>query len=124
MVVRLGGLDPNAISARLGIDDLDHVPVRRAPVWLMRVWGPRAVAMTVPWAIYVNPRLLSGDRKTLGVLLHHELVHVRQWGELGVARFLIRYLTDYWRGRRSGLTHHQAYLAISLEEEARRLSGH
>jgi hypothetical protein len=79
--------------------------------------------MTLPWAIYVHPRLLAGDRRALGELVVHELVHVRQWRELGVRRFLIRYLTDYWRGRRAGLGHRRAYLAISLEEEALRLSA-
>ena len=108
----------------MGIADLDRVPIRRAPAWLTRVWGKRASAMTLPWGIYVDPRLLAGDRRMLGELLHHELVHVRQWRHMGVWGFLWRYLSEYWRGRRSGLTHHQAYLAISLEDEARRLSGH
>ncbi len=123
-MVHLGGLDPEEVAVRLGLTDLDRIPVRPAPRWLVRAWGSRATAMTLPWAIYVNPRFLGGDRQQLGGLVVHELVHRRQWGELGAVRFLGRYLADYWRGRRAGLSHHEAYLAISLEEEARRLSGH
>lgn len=56
-------------------------------------------------------------------LLRHELVHVQQWADLGVPRFLWRYLTPYFRGRLRGLTHDAAYRAIPLEEEARRIAG-
>jgi hypothetical protein len=123
VVLRLGGLDSAAVGARVGLDDIDRLALRPAPRWMIALWGGRATAMTLPWAIYVHPRLLVGDRQALGELLVHELVHVRQWRELGVRRFLVRYLADYWRGRRSGLGHRRAYMAISLEEEARRLSA-
>lgn len=76
--------------------------------------------MTLPWGIYVGPEILGGGREALGRLLVHELVHVGQWQRLGVPAFLRRYLADYLAGRRRGLDHHNAYLAISLEEEARR----
>ena len=73
--------------------------------------------MTLPWAIYMDPdHLRSGDS---GPLILHELVHVRQWKRLGTWRFLKIYLADYLRGRRSGMNHNQAYLAIRLEKEAR-----
>jgi hypothetical protein len=55
--------------------------------------------------------------------LVHELVHVRQWREFGTLGFLRRYLADYFRGRRKGLGHTAAYLAIRFEVEARELSG-
>ena len=52
-------------------------------------------------------------------LLAHELVHVRQWAELGVAGFSYRYLRDFfvglWRHRRW----HLAYRQIDAESEAR-----
>lgn len=87
--------------------------------------------------IVVVPRLASGVAgMTLGrwillrrghdrdrVLLAHELVHVRQWRELGGARFLVRYLGAYARGRMRGLGHHDAYEAIPEEREARALAG-
>jgi Domain of unknown function (DUF4157) len=56
-------------------------------------------------------------------LLGHELVHVRQWRELGAARFLWRYLGAYGRGRLRGLSHREAYAAIPFEREARALFG-
>ena len=109
---------------KIGLASLDRVMVRPAPRWLVRLWGQRASAMTVPWAVYLDPQLLAGDVHRLGGLIVHELVHLRQWRQLGVARFLWRYLGDYWRARRRGFSHRQAYLAISLEEEARQVSGH
>lgn len=51
-------------------------------------------------------------------LLRHELVHVRQWRELGARRFLTRYLGAYAAGRRRGLGHDAAYRAIPFEVEA------
>jgi hypothetical protein len=122
-VLKLAGLDPGPISFQVRLPDLDRVPLRRAPRWLERAWGDRAAAMTLPWAIYVKAAVLGGDRMVLARLLTHELVHVRQWQQLGVVRFTVRYLTEYWRSRRRGLNHAQAYLAISLEREARDLSG-
>ena len=52
-------------------------------------------------------------------LLAHEQVHVRQFAELGVGRFLARYLKSYARFRLYGYGHWQAYSRIPLEVEAR-----
>jgi hypothetical protein len=46
------------------------------------------------------------------------LVHVRQAGELGVPRFVWRYVAEYVRNRRGGMSHDGAYRAISFEAEA------
>ena len=51
-------------------------------------------------------------------VLRHELVHVSQMGELGLFRFLWRYIAQYIRNRRRGMTHDAAYRAISFEVEA------
>jgi maleylpyruvate isomerase len=59
------------------------------------------------------------DSPTFDTLLRHELVHVAQFQQLGLTRFVTRYLTEYVSGRRHGLGHHDAYLAISLEHQAR-----
>jgi len=56
-------------------------------------------------------------------LIAHELVHVRQWRELGAFRLLTQYLCAYARGRRRGLGHRDAYEAIPFEAEARALAG-
>jgi hypothetical protein len=51
-------------------------------------------------------------------LMRHELVHVRQWRELGVVGFAARYLAAYLRGRVAGYGHWAAYRRIPLECEA------
>lgn len=53
-------------------------------------------------------------------LLAHELVHVRQFAELGPSRFLTQYLTAYLRNLVTYRSHYKAYLEIPLEIEARR----
>lgn len=79
--------------------------------------------MTLRNRIYIDPGLLIDSLSTSGGLLVHELVHVRQWHDLGVLGFLRRYLGDYLRGRFKGIGHRQAYLDIGLEQEARRLAA-
>ena len=91
---------------------------------MSRSWRGDVAAMTLPWGIYVRRDVLGDDPYSLVRLLEHELVHVSQWQRLGMVGFLKRYLSDYLAGRRMGLNHHEAYLAISLEKEARAVSGH
>jgi hypothetical protein len=79
---------------------------------------PGVAAMTLGRVILLR-RGHAGDRP----LIAHELVHVRQWRELGAPRFLWRYLGAYARGRAAGLSHQRAYEAIPLEVEARQLAG-
>lgn len=82
-------------------------------------WLPMGVAgMTLRHTILVR-REHTGDE----ALLRHEMVHVEQWKDQGVARFLWRYLWDYVSGRLRGLSHQEAYLAIPFEVEARRIAG-
>lgn len=69
--------------------------------------------------IYLDPQLLVGDPRLLKYLMVHELVHVRQWSDYGFFGFLRRYVTEYLRGRRKGLSHNEAYRANRLEVEAR-----
>lgn len=83
------------------------------------VLTPGVAAMTIGRVVLVR----RGHEHDLG-LLAHELVHVQQWRELGVIRFLRQYLADYLRGRRAGLSHWDAYGAIRLEVDARTRSGH
>ena len=61
------------------------------------------------------------DRKSEArlLLLAHELVHVRQYRELGFSRFLFLYVEEYFGNRRVGLCHREAYLELSFEKEAR-----
>ncbi len=98
-----------------------HVPVRdldRARLVRVPVLTPGIAGMTLGrWIL-----LRRGHEHDDG-LIAHELVHVRQWRELGAVRFLSRYLGAYVHSRRRGLGHRAAYEAIPLEAEARALTG-
>jgi hypothetical protein len=88
---------------------------RREGFWLL-VGGPvprGAAAITIGPLISVR-RAHAASR----YLIHHELVHVRQWRRHGVFGFPARYLGAYtlWRVRRKG--HRGAYLRIPFEVEA------
>jgi hypothetical protein len=87
---------------------------RKVRIVAFPVLPPRASAMTVGSTILVRPA-----RRGDAVLLAHELVHVRQWAELGRLGFLRRYLTDYGQNLVRLRRHRAAYLAIPLESEAR-----
>jgi hypothetical protein len=103
------------------VGDFPLVPpadVARARIVDVPWLTPGVGAMTVGRLILLR-RDCAGDE----ALVAHELVHVRQWRELGAARFLGRYLAAYARGRAAGLGHQRAYEAIPLEVEARELAG-
>ena len=82
------------------------------PWWLRPFLHRRTIAITLGRRIYV------AEGHASDALLRHELVHVRQAGELGVLRFLWRYVAAYLRNRRRGMRHDEAYRAISFEAEA------
>ena len=102
-----------------GSDRYSPVAVRPAPRWLARVWGSGVDAMALPRVVFASDsafnRIIDGDA---AVLLIHESVHINQWRRYGTAGFLVRYLSDYLRGRAVGLPHHTAYRAIRFEREA------
>ncbi len=74
---------------------------------------PGSDAITV-WSVISVRREAAGS----AWLLRHEEEHVRQWRELGPARFLRRYLGAYVSGRWHGFGHRAAYRMIPLEIEA------
>jgi hypothetical protein len=82
------------------------------PWWLRLFLHRHTIAITFGRRIYVAAGQESDS------LLRHELVHVRQAAELGVPRFLWRYVAEYVRNRRRGMAHDDAYRAISFEAEA------
>ena len=105
--------------APVEIAGYDLVPAeiaRRARVQKVPVLSPGMAGMTLGRLILV---LRDDDLSGRRILLAHELVHVEQYAELGMVPFLWRYLREYfvnlWRLR----NHRRAYLAISLEVEAR-----
>jgi hypothetical protein len=118
-MLRAGGVDSLRVRLLIHPIDPESVRVRSAPVVMRRLWGRDISAMTLGKTIFLDPALMTVAQHRPGLLLVHELVHVRQWGELGVIRFLWRYLSCYLGGRWKGLGHRAAYLAIPLEVEAR-----
>lgn len=106
--------------------DFDHpavdpasVRVRITPRWLNPIWQEPFVAIAMPWGIYLRHDVGVLDSEHLRRVLHHELVHIAQWRRLGVLGFIMSYVGDYLRARRAGMSHLEAYTAISLEREAR-----
>lgn len=86
--------------------------VRVGYPWWLRLFVHRNVA-----AITLGRRIYIAEEASEPIL-RHELVHVRQAGELGLWRFLWRYIAEYLRNRLRGMDHDQAYRAISFEVEA------
>jgi hypothetical protein len=115
-VARVRRLDPVATVA--AFDHVAAIDARRARLVTVPWLTPGVAGMTVgPWI------LMRAGREEDAALIAHELVHVRQWREQGAFRFLARYVGAYLRGRRAGLGHAGAYLAIPAEVEARAIAG-
>jgi hypothetical protein len=100
----------------------DLVPAaiaHRAVVVRVPVLPPGAQGLTSGRVV-----LLRRDEPTDGssTLIAHELVHVRQFAELGRLPFAIRYLSAYLCNLVRYRAHRLAYLHIPAEEEAYRLS--
>ncbi len=81
--------------------------------WVGGPVPPGAAAITIGNVISIRRRAAGDER-----LLRHELVHVRQWRELGAFRFLVRYLGAYFYWRLRGYPHWGAYRRIPSEVEA------
>lgn len=118
-LLRQAGTDSDVLVAVIGPVRPEELFLRTASPLLIRLWGHGIHAMTIGRWIFVRPDLMVGDPGRLARVVIHELVHVRQWADLGYMRFVYRYLTDYLRGRVNGLDHRDAYLDIRLEVEAR-----
>jgi Domain of unknown function (DUF4157) len=101
----------------------ESVSVKTAPALMRRLWGQGIQAMTLGYNVYVDPRVIAGPARRFGLLMAHELVHVRQWREQGLFGFSGRYLTGYLHGRRERLGHRGAYLQIEQELEARAIAS-
>lgn len=87
---------------------------RRDGYWLLiGVAAPGAAATTLGPLIMMRERAVGNEK-----LLRHELVHVRQWRELGVLGFLRQYLGAYLGWRLRAHPHWAAYRRIPLEIEA------
>ncbi len=120
----------SSLLARAGLDTpelrsaLRPVSPERIQVWpagplLRRLWRKGIAATTLGRWVFVDPEVLRREPRVVGKLIIHELVHVRQFSQLGPARFFLRYFSDYLRARFRGLDDREAYLQIGLEVEAR-----
>ncbi len=118
-VLRDAGLDTERLRAELAPVDPDTINIWPASRWLRRVWRPGIKAVTQGRLIFAHPDLLTGDRDRLSRTIVHELIHARQFAELGYPRFMYRYLKDYLQKRVAGLTKREAYLGNWAEMEAR-----
>jgi Domain of unknown function (DUF4157) len=85
----------------------------RAVLVVSRFVAPGASATTLGRFVFVRPGSVGSTR-----LVHHELVHVRQWRELGVPGFLGRYVWAYLRWRVRRYPHWAAYRRVPLEIQA------
>jgi hypothetical protein len=85
------------------------------PWWLAPFLTRDVAAITLGRRIYVRAELASASFERL---LLHELMHVRQVQELGLMRFLWRYVTEFLRHWRRLRSFNAAYRAISVEIEA------
>ena len=107
-------LDTDEITSFFHVND---ELLKRVRLVRTNLLPPAAAGMTVGNVVF-----LRGDRieQKASTLLAHELVHVRQFAELGPARFLIQYVGAYLRNLRTYKNHREAYLEIPFEIEARR----
>lgn len=118
-VLRAAGLDGEELRALIHPIDPDQVVIRSAPSLLVRTWAKGTGAITLMRWVFIHHEILASDPGTVGRLVVHELVHVRQWSDYGAVQFLRRYLGEYFSGRRRGIGHRMAYWSNPFEEEAR-----
>jgi hypothetical protein len=121
-ILRDAGYDSRALRAWIAPVDPDDINVWPAAAMFRRLWRTGIKGVTHWKWVFVDPEVMRGDRKRLARLVIHELVHVRQYLELGYLGFTARYVRDYLRGRIGGKDKHQSYLDIAAETEAREIT--
>lgn len=106
----------------MGVDP-EKVNVWPAGRLLRLLWRSGVRGVTLFRLVLADPEVLDAGPDRLAGFVVHELAHVRQFSEQGYLRFMAKYLSEYWRGRRRGLNHRSAYLAIGAEVEAREVAA-
>ena len=107
------------------LEDLEMYERLRARGFFLWVGGPvphGADAITLGSLVIVR-RSISMHSTKFDELLRHEQVHIAQFRELGLARFLAQYCGAYLQWRLRGYNHWGAYRRIPFEIEARWLSS-
>lgn len=114
------GIDPD--MADFDAVALEAIAFEIMPSWMRAVVGSRIGGVTIGTRVFLSEEVFEavvhGERPDI---VAHELVHVHQWSE-GAASFILRYVGEYVRLRMFGLGHHGAYLGISYEDAAYRVS--
>ena len=77
------------------------------------------IGYTDGWKIYFAPGYYRLDSAEGLALVAHEIVHCRQYHQLGKWGFRTRYLSAYLQNRRAGMADKIAYEQIPFEIEAR-----
>ena len=95
----------------MGLGRIERRPGHR--LWIGGPVPPGADAWTLGDLVIVRARHAASQH-----LMAHELEHVRQYHELGVATFLARYLAAYGILRLKGYPHQAAYRRIPAEISA------
>ena len=84
----------------------------------MKITNCKFLALFDINAIVLFPFVLYRDKKPSSTIIAHEEVHLKQIRDAGAVKFYARYLYEYYKGRRQGLSHYEAYRNISYEIEA------
>jgi len=79
-------------------------------------WLPRLIKVN---AITFGNHVFFVMKNPSSRLISHEKKHVEQYEQDGFIKFLLRYFYEYLENRMKGMKHHQSYLAVSYEVEAR-----
>ena len=96
-------------------DVLPRALATRVRIQRVPFLAPGSNGMTIGRFVFLrNDGIYDGSRE----IIAHELVHVRQYYELGLVPFLARYLTHYMRALLRLKRHRAAYLAIPFEARA------
>jgi hypothetical protein len=122
-ILSRAALDTDHLSRELGPVRLEDVNIWPAAKGIRLLWRSGVRGITLWRLVVADPRMFDEDPDRLARFVIHELVHLRQFAELGYFRFMFRYLREYLQGRFRGQDHPTAYLAISAEEEAREFAN-
>lgn len=122
-ILSQAGLDTEQLRRELGQVRLEDVNVWPAARGIRLLWRSGVRGVTLWRVVLADPEMFDEEPDRLARFVIHELVHVRQFAELGYFRFMFRYVRDYLKGRFRGQDHRTAYLAISAEEEAREVAN-
>lgn len=105
------------------VDIFDHISnqvLDRVRLIRTNLLPPAADGMTIGRFVFLRDDHIE---RTGSTLLAHELVHVRQFAEMGAIRFITTYLSSYFSNLKRTRNHRQAYLDIPLEQEARAVAA-